>query len=70
MHKLARTQRQGFHPRDLLQPCLEIGIPVLVIVPESDQALARQLLGPLSDQITFVDPEWVYDSIAQVLELS
>ena len=69
-HKLARTQKQGFYPRDLLQPCLDMGIPVLIVVPESDQALARQLLGPLSDKTTLVDPVQLYVSIAQLLGLS
>jgi hypothetical protein len=70
LHKLARTQRQGFHPRDLLQPCLDIGVPVLIIVPDAEQALARQLLGAVSDSVELVDPEHVYDSVARVLGLS
>ena len=70
LHKLARTQRQGFHPRDLLQPCLDFGITVIVVVPEGEQALARQILGPVSGVIRLVDPGQLYDSIAQELDLA
>jgi hypothetical protein len=70
LHKLARTQRQGFYPRDLLQPCLDCGITVMVVVPEADQALARRILGPVSEATMLVDPGQLYDSIAQELDLS
>lgn len=69
LHKLARTQKQGFHPRDLLQPCLDFGITVLVVVPTGDQALARQILGPISEATKLVDPGQLYDVIAQELDL-
>ena len=70
LHKLARTQRQGFYPRDLLQPCLDSGITVMVIVPEADHALARQILGSISEVTTLVDPGQLYDAIARELGLS
>jgi len=70
LHKLARTQRQGFHPRDLLQPCIDFGITVIVVVPEADQALARQILGPVGGFTKLVDPDRLYDSIAQELNLA
>jgi len=70
LHKLARTQRQGFHPRDLLQPCIDFGITVIVVVPEADQALARQILGPVGGFTKLVDPDRLYDSIAQELILA
>ena len=70
LHKFTRTQRQGFRPRDLLQPCFDCGITVMVVVPRDDQALARQALGPVSDAVRLVDPEQIFDSIAQELGLS
>ena len=70
LHKLARTQRQGFYPQDLLQPCFDCGITVMVVVPEADQALARQILGPVSEVTMLVDPGRLYDSIVQELDLS
>ena len=70
LHKLARTQRQGFYPRDLLQPCLDIGVAVIVIVPEADQVLARQILGSVSDHARLVAPEQLYDTVAQMLGIS
>jgi len=70
LHKFTRTQRQGFRPRDLLQPCLDYGITVMVLVPQSDQALARQALGSISDAMRLVDPAQMFDSIVQELALS
>jgi hypothetical protein len=70
LHKLARTQKQGFHPRDLLQPCVDFGITVVVVVPQADQELARQILGPVSGFAKLVDPDRLYDSIAQELDLA
>ena len=70
LHKLARTQKQGFYPRDLLQPCLDLGITVMVVVPEADQSSARQILGPVSESIKLVDPGRLYDSVAQELDLA
>lgn len=69
LHKIMRTPDQGFRAEDLLQPCLEYKIPILVVVPEADQAMARRTLGPLSEAITLVDPGALYDQIAQILGL-
>ena len=41
LHKVTRTQRQGFYPHDLLQPCLDRGIAVVIVVPEEDHVAAR-----------------------------
>jgi hypothetical protein len=70
LHKLARTQRQGFYPRDLLQPCLDLGVTVIVVALEADWAPARQILGPVSEAVKLVDPGQLYDSIAQELGLA
>ena len=70
LHKLTRTQKQGFHPRDLLQPCLECGITVMIVVSEADQVLARQVLGAVGDATLLVDPGRLFDSIARTLHLS
>jgi hypothetical protein len=70
LHKVVRTQRQGFHPRDLLQPCLDGGMVVMIVVPQDDHILARQLLGPLCADIVLVDPARLYESIATTLGLS
>jgi hypothetical protein len=69
LHKILRTDQQGFYPRDLLQPSLDCGIPVLIVVPEADQAAARQALGPVSESITLVDPGTLYEEIARTLQL-
>jgi hypothetical protein len=69
LHKIMRTDQQGFYPRDLLQPCLDLGIPVLVVVPEADQAAARSALGPVSESIALVDPATLYEEIARTLQL-
>jgi hypothetical protein len=70
LHKLTRTQRQGFYPRDLLQSCLDCGIAVMIVVPAADQALARQVLGAVGDATTLIDPGRLFDLIAEKLGLS
>ena len=70
LHKLTRTQKQGFYPRDLLQPCLDCGMTVMIVVPKADQSLARQVLGSVSDATMLVDPGRLFDSIVQDLGLS
>ena len=37
LHKVMHTQREGFRPHDLLRPCLDDGIAVVIVVPEEDQ---------------------------------
>ena len=69
LHKITRTQQQGFFPRDLLQPCLDSGIPVLIVVPEADQLAAGQVLGLLGQEIEFVDPGRLRAVIARTLGL-
>ena len=69
LHKITRTQQQGFFPRDLLQPCLDSGIPVLIVVQETDQPAAHQVLGQLGQEIVLIDPERLYAEIAQILGL-
>ena len=70
LHKLTRTQKQGFYPRDLLQSCLDCGITVMIVVPAADHALARQVLGAVGDATMLIDPGGLFDSIAQKLGLS
>ena len=69
LHKITRTQQQGFFPRDLLQPCLDSDIPVLIVVLEEDQSAARQVLGQLGQEIALVDPGRLYAEIARILSL-
>jgi hypothetical protein len=70
LHKFARTQKQGFYPRDLVQPCLDCGTKVLIVVPESEQARARQVLGDVADVTQLVDPGQLYETLAGMLGLS
>jgi hypothetical protein len=69
LHKVTRTQRQGFYPHDLLQPCLDSGIAVVIVVPEEDQVAARQVLGRVGEAAILVSPERLYDAVAEVLGL-
>jgi hypothetical protein len=69
LHKVMHTQRQGFRPHDLLQPCLDSGIAVLIVVTEEDQPAARQLLGQVGQAATLVAPDRLYDAVAEVLGL-
>jgi hypothetical protein len=67
LHKLLRTQRQGFLVDDLLDACYSCQIPVLVIVPRDHQERARQLLGETNERVTLVEPGELYKQIAQRL---
>lgn len=69
LHKITRTQRQGFYPRDLLQSSLDSGIPVLIVVPAVDQPAAREVLGQLGQEVVLVDPGRLYAEIARILSL-
>ncbi len=69
LHKIMRTQRQGFLTEDLLQSCLDCRIPVLIVVPEAEQGAARQVLGSVSESIILVDPGALYDEIASRVQL-
>jgi hypothetical protein len=62
LHKVLRTQRQGFLVEDLLQSCLGCGVPVLIIVPEADKPAARRLLGDAGEHVALVSPEHVYEA--------
>jgi len=65
LHKFLATQRQGFFVEDLLQCCRECHIPILVLVPRPDHPLAHQALAKVSDIVTLVDPECLYDEAAK-----
>jgi hypothetical protein len=60
LHKVLRTQRQGFFVEDLLESCLDYGIPVLIIVPEADVSAARHLLGKAGERVVLCSPNQVY----------
>jgi hypothetical protein len=63
LHKILRTQRQGFLPKDLLQSCSDCLVPILVIVPTEHQDAARKVLGQAAGVVTLVDPERLYEEI-------
>ena len=70
LHKVLRTQRQGFFAEDLLQSCRDCRIPVWILVPEADQAAARQVLGSVSEWVSLVDPDRLYDLLVELFGLS
>jgi hypothetical protein len=70
LHKVLRTQRQGFFAEDLLQSCRDCQIPVWLLVPEADQAAARQILGSVSEWVSLVDPDRLYDLLVEFFGLS
>ena len=70
LHKIMRTQRQGFLPKDLLQSCSDCLVPILVIVPDELQAAARDVLGQAAEAVTLVDPGRLYDEISARIGLT
>ncbi len=69
LHKLLRTQRQGFLVEDLLDSCYHCQIPILVIVPREEHDRARQLLGQTEERLILIDPDEAYGQIVQQLAL-
>jgi len=69
LHKVLRTQRQGFLVEDLLESCLDCNVPVLIIVPEADEAAARHLLGKAGERVILVSPEHVYQECMARLDV-
>jgi len=69
LHKLLRTQRQGFLVDDLLDACYSCRIPILVIVPREHQERAQQLLGPATERVLLVEPLELYDQVVRQLGL-
>jgi hypothetical protein len=67
LHKLLRTQRQGFLVEDLLDACFNCRIPILVIVPREHQERARQRLGETRERVALVDPGELYEQITRRL---
>ena len=69
LHKLLRTQRQGFLVEDLLDACYNCQIPILLVVPHEDQERARQLLGAANERLTLIEPQELYDQVVRRLGL-
>lgn len=67
LHKLLRTQRQGFLAEDLLDACYNCQIPILVLVPREHQERARELLGAAKERVTMIEPGELYEQIARRL---
>ena len=63
LHKVLRTQRQGFLVEDILQSCFDCTIPILIIVPQEDHEAARELLGPASQYVVLVSPGRVHEEM-------
>ena len=70
LHKILRTQRQGFLPRDLLQSCSDCLVPILVIVPSELQVDARAVLGEAAEVVTLVDPGHLFNEVSARLGLT
>lgn len=61
LHKVLRTQRQGYPVEDILEACFACGIPVLIVVPSADQDAAERILGEVAERVVLVSPDRLYD---------
>ena len=66
LHKVLPTSKQEITPEGVLYACQTHAIPVLIIVPSSDQGAAREVLGKIAEYVTLVDPSDLYDKILEV----
>jgi hypothetical protein len=69
LHKVLRTQHQGFLVEDILEACFLCSLPVLIIVRREDHDAARLRLGGAGERVILVDPDDVYDEVASRLNL-
>ena len=70
LHKILRTQRQGFYAEDILQACFDCRLLIVVIVPQADHEAARRLLGTVGNMVILVDPDHLYDEVVGRLDLA
>lgn len=69
LHKVLRTQRQGFLVEDILDACFSCSVPVLIIAQREDHTAARSRLGRAGKRVILIAPEDVYDEVASRLNL-
>jgi hypothetical protein len=63
LHKVLPIRERGMTTKDLLFACMTHSIPVLIIVPKSEQEAARAVLGEARDYVQLVDPAEIYQAI-------
>lgn len=68
-HKVVPLQAQKTSPQHLLQACQLNGIPVLMIVPNEIQDLAKEHLKEVTLDLRLVDPKSVMDEALKILGL-
>ncbi len=66
-HKVVPLAEQKTSPQSLLQACQLNNIPVLVIVPNDLQDMAREAMKDVTAHIRLVDPERVMDEAKSIL---
>jgi hypothetical protein len=66
-HKVVPLAEQKISPQNLLQACQLNNIPVLVIVPNELQDMAREAMKDVTAHIRLVDPERVMDEARSIL---
>ena len=66
-HKVVPLAEQKTSPQSLLQACQLNNIPVLVIVPNDLQEMAREAMKDVTAHIRLVDPERVMDEAKSIL---
>jgi hypothetical protein len=69
LHKLLGPRLQTIFLADILGACRQCNIPVLVLVPEAEQAIARQALVKAGEIVRLVDPPHLWDELARELAL-
>jgi hypothetical protein len=69
LHKVLRTQRQGFLAEDILESCFACKVPILIIVQGEDHAAARERLAGAAERVVLVAPEDVRAEVVSRLGL-
>ena len=69
LHKVLRTQHQGFLVEDILESCFLCSVPVLIIVQREDHDAARERLAGAGERVVLVAPEDVHMEVTSRLGL-
>ncbi|MFQ6093082.1 MAG: hypothetical protein ACE5OR_10445 [bacterium] len=67
LHKVLPLSEHKLKAGDILFSCKTHNIPVMLIVPKSDQVAAKNLLGNAAEYTILVDRDEIMDRVLQIL---
>jgi hypothetical protein len=68
LHKVVAFPGYPISHKDILYSCKSLNIPVIIIVPKSEQDKAKKILEDVIDDVMLVDPADLLDKALEILE--